>query len=370
MLTLPLLVVPSLVVATGDPDVDPPIAALGDPPIPADNPQTPEKIELGKKLFYDPRIGGDGSTSCLSCHHPNMGWGFADAVSRGYPGTTHWRNSQTVVNTAYYKKLFWAGSAKSLEAQAPSAAKGAVAGNGENDVMQARMAMMPEYREAFKKVFGDELPRMNNAWRAIAAFQRTLIQKDTPFDNFMNGDSSALSEQQKRGMELFNEKANCVECHNGALFSDEKFYNLGVPGQERWKKDGLAQITFRYELYAKGSNEKMYRHTKRDPGVYFRSKSKNHLGKFRTPSLRYTAYTGPFMHNGTLNTLEDVVEFYNQGGGEDAWGTKTSILKPLNLSDEEKKDLLAFLASLSGEPIMMDAPTLPEYAPLNAIPVK
>lgn len=351
----------------GDPDKDPALEALGPPPIPADNKQTPEKIELGKKLFFDPRLGGNASTPCSACHLPDVGWDVEDKVSFGYPGTTHWRNSQTIVNSAYYGKLFWAGSSKSLENQAKSAASGAVAGNGESDMMEARLAFVPEYRAAFKKVFGDEWPRIGNAWRAIAAFERTIVQRDTPFDKYLLGDKNALTASQKRGLDLFRGKAKCMECHNGPLLSDEKYYNTGVPPLDEWNNDGLKQVTFRYELYAKGSTEKMYRHTKDDPGFYFRSKEKADKGKFRTPSLRYTLYTEPYMHNGMLATLEDVVAFYNKGGGTNEFAkNKTKLIQPLGLTKAEQADLVNFLKSLSGKEILVEEPDLPDYAPLPA----
>ncbi len=338
---------------------------LGDPPIPADNPQSEAKIELGKKLFFDPRLGGDASTACSTCHEPDQGWGFSDALSRGYPGTVHWRNSQTVINSAYLGKLFWAGSKGSLESQAPSAAKGAVAGNGENDVMETRLAFIPEYREAFNKIFGTEWPLIGDAWKAIASFERTLIHNDTPVDRYLKGDKSALNKEQVRGMKLFNGKANCVTCHSGELATDQRFYNLGVPPAERWEDDGLAQITFRYELYAKGVTQDMYRHTKDDPGLYFRTKQTSDKGKFRTAPLRYTKYTAPYMHNGAFWDLREVVEFYNEGGGENEFAkNKSDLIKPLGLSEEEIDDLVAFLEGFSGEELQIEAPTLPAYAPL------
>lgn len=359
----------ALAIATGAIAADRPadLAPLGDPPIPADNPQTPEKIELGKMLFFDPRLSGNGAMPCSACHLPDAGWDFPDKISLGYPGTVHWRNSQTIVNSAYYGNLFWAGSSKSLEAQARSAAKGAVAGNGEDDMLEARLAFVPEYRERFKDVFGTEYPRLGHAWMAIAAFERTLVQTDTPFDNYMHGDDAALDEAQKRGLELFTGKAGCSQCHNGALLTNQKYYNLGVPPYDGWETDEIAQITFRYELYAKGSTEEMYRTFKDDPGAYFRAKDKSHLGKFRVPSLRYTKYTAPYMHNGMIETLEDVVEFYNQGGGENEFAkTKSELIKPLGLNDDEKADLVAFLESLTGERIVMEEPELPEYDVLPA----
>jgi len=356
---------PALLLAEGDPDKDAPLDALGPVPVQLDNKQTPEKIELGKMLFFDPRLGGDASIACSDCHSPKEGWSFAAPISRGYPATVHWRSSQTIVNSAYYSKLFWAGASKSLEAQAPSAAKGGVAGNGEDDVMEARLAFIPEYRERFQDVFGDEWPLINNAWKAIAAFERTLVQRDTPFDKYMNNDGDALGEAEKRGLALFQGKANCVECHNGPLFSDQKYYNLGVPRHDGWLEDGMKQITFRFELYAKGVTEEDYRNLKDDPGLYFRTKQKRDKGKFRTPSLRYTLYTAPYMHNGAFFGLDEVIDFYNEGGGtNDFAANKTRILKPLGLTDDEKEDLLMFLESLSGEEILMEAPKLPKYEPL------
>jgi len=348
----------------------PALATLGDPPIPADNKQSDVKVQLGKMLFWDPRLGGDASTACVTCHEPDQGWAFSDSLSRGYPGTVHWRNSQTVVNSAYLKKQFWAGAAASNEKQAPSAAKGAVAGNGENDVMETRLAFIPVYRKLFKQAFGTSWPRIADAWRAIASFERTLIYKDTPLDKYLRGDKKALTAQQKRGMKLFNGKANCIACHNGALASDEKYYNLGVPAAERWLDDGLAQVTFRYEQYAKGVTQKIYRKIKDDAGLYYRTKQKSDMGKFRTPPLRYIKYTAPYMHNGSFWDLKEVVEFYNAGGGSNDFtdGTmaknKTPLLKPLGLSDKEVDDLVAFLDAFSGGELKVKAPKLPAYAPL------
>ncbi len=353
--------------AAPDPDQDPPLAALPAPPNPADNRTSPAKVDLGKLLFFDGRLSGDGSTPCSGCHIPSAGWDFPTPISRGYPGTVHWRNSQTIINSAYYGKLFWAGSSGSLEQQAKSAATGAVGGNGESEMMEAKLAFVPEYRRRFREVFGDPWPKVNNAWLAIAAFERTLVQRNTPFDRFMRGKSGALTAKQKQGLALFKGKAGCVECHNGPLLSDEKYYNLGVPRHEGWANNALKQITFRYELYAKGVTEKMYRVTKDDPGMYFRTKEKRDLGKFRTPSLRYTKYTAPYMHNGAFPTLQAVVAFYNQGGGKDNWGSKTPILRPLNLTASQIQALVAFLESLSGKRITMNPPKLPPDAPLGPI---
>jgi len=349
-------------------DKFPPLAALGPPPIPADNVQTPDKIALGKLLYFDNRLGGDASLSCATCHDPKFGWSDGSDICRGYPGTLHWRNCQTIINTAYYKKIFWGGSKTSLEGQAPSAARGAVAGNGENDMMEERLAQIPEYVKRFKTVFGTHRPEIDDAWRAIASFERSLVQRDTPFDKYMNGDESALSSAAKKGLELFKGKAGCIQCHNGAFTTDENYYNLGVPENDRFENEALLQVTYRFEQYAKGVPEEIYRKNKTDLGLFYQTKRRSDMGKFRTPTLRYLTYSPPYMHNGAFYTLEEVIDFYNEGGGEDAiqknfgHSTKTKLLKPLGLNGDEKASLVALLESLTGKEITMQPPEMPPYA--------
>lgn len=343
------------------------LAPLGPPAVPADNPMSQAKIELGRQLFFDPILSGNYGMPCSACHLPEAGWSVQAPVSIGYPGTIHWRNSQTIVNSAYYRKLFWAGASGSLEHQARSAARGGVAGNGEDDMMEARLAFVPRYRRAFREVFGDDWPSVRHAYMALAAFQRSVVQTDTPFDRYMRGDDGALTESQKRGLDLFVGKANCVTCHSGPLLSNEAYYNTGVPAYTGWEEDPVAQITFRFELYAKGVTEERYRNLKDDPGLYFRTKQEADLGKFRVPSLRYAKYTYPYMHNGMIETLRDVVLFYNQGGGENEFSaTKSPLVKPLGLSDAEIDDVVAFLESLSGDEIII---TEPDPAFMEPLPV-
>lgn len=346
----------------------PPLATLPAPSIPKDNPNSPAKVELGKKLFWEARLSGNGSMPCVSCHLPTLGWGDGGAISRGYPGTKHWRNSQTVLNSAYYNKLFWEGNVTSLEAQAPAAAEGAVAGNGDSSVMEMRLRFIPEYVEAFRKVFGSDWPRINDAWRAIAAYERTIVTdaKQVPFDRWLAGDKQALNASQQRGMGLYNGKAGCIQCHNGALASDQKFYRLGVPEFAGFQDDPLLQITHRWEHYQKGVTEAKYRDAPTDFGLYYQTKNPKDIGKFRTPSLREVKYTAPYMHNGVFATLPEVIEFYNAGGGNDA--QKSPLLKPLQLSSTEKADLIAFLEALSmDKPLLTDDPKMPgAYQPLSA----
>lgn len=344
-------------IAAGD---VPALATLPPPPIPADNSMTPEKVELGKKLFWDGRLSGNGSMGCVVCHQPDLGWGTGSPISFGYPGTQHWRNSQTILNSAYYNKLFWEGNVTSLETQAPAAAGGAVAGNGDDAMMEMRLRFVPEYVKAFKEVFGTEWPHIAQAWQAIAAFQRTIVTDaaKVPFDRYLAGEKTALSDAAKRGMELFNGKAGCISCHNGALASDQRFYNLGVPAAPEFKDDPLYQITLRWELYQKGMPEEVYRSGADDLGLYHRTKRPDDKGKFRTPSLRELRWTAPYMHNGVFETLLDVVAFYDAGGGPG-----NTALKPLGLQDEEKNDLVAFLEALSmHKALLMDEPQLPATA--------
>lgn len=360
-----------LTAAAADKVAYPALAPLPPVPIPADNPQSPEKIALGKQLFWENRLSGDGSMPCVSCHLPGLGWGDGNQISRGYPGTKHWRNSQTVINAAYYNKLFWEGNVTSLEQQAPAAAEGGVAGNGDRSTMEMRLRFIPEYVESFKKVFGSEWPRMTQAYAAIAAYQRTVVSdaNKVPFDRYAKGDKKALNASQLAGMKVFNGKAGCIQCHNGPLASDQKFYNTGLPDFQGFKDEPLYQVTHRWEHYQKGVSEQKYRQADMDYGLYFRTKNPKDIGKFRTPSLREVKYTAPYMHNGAFATLDEVVDFYDRGGGK---GTnKSPLIKPLKLSTKEKKDLVAFLEALSmSEPLIHDDPKLPgDYQPLPA-PVK
>ncbi len=342
------------------------LAPLPPVPVPRDNPMSEAKVELGKMLFFDPRLSGDASTSCASCHKPETGWGDGGDVSRGYPGTQHWRNSQTVLNAAFYAKLFWAGEVTSLESQADAAASGNVAGNGDGMMMEERLRQVPDYVWRFKAVFGTERPLIRDAWMAIAAFERTLVSKpeNVPFDRFMKGDANALTEEAKRGLGLFQGKAGCVQCHSGPLLSDESYHNLGVPKNPVFEEDPLRQITLRYQHVIRGVPEKVYRTADRDLGLYYTTKREEDKGKFRTPSLRELKYTAPYLHNGVFFTLEEVIEFYDKAGGDEP--SKSPLLRSLKLTAEEKKDLLAFLLALSSDkPLIVPLPALPDYATLK-----
>ncbi|MFZ5824065.1 MAG: cytochrome-c peroxidase [Bacillota bacterium] len=332
------------------------------PPVsaPPDNPTTPEKVELGKVLYWDGRLSGDLSTPCAVCHLPEKGWGDGNSMSRGYPGTKHWRNSQTVLNSAYYVKLFWAGEVTSLEAQANSAATGNVAGNADKQMAEERLRQVPEYLKRWQEVFGHE-PTWDTAMKAIAAFERTIVSKNVPFDKYAQGDKNAISTTAKEGLALFTGKANCIQCHNGAFFTNQSFAAIGTPRNPELDTDAQRQITLRFQHYGRGMDEDEYRKADRDLGLFYVTKREEDKHKFRVPTLREVSITGPYMHNGVFKTLEEVVAFYNQGGGDVP--NKDPRIKPLNLTSKEQKALVEFLKTLTGDPIIVERPELPPYAP-------
>ncbi len=333
-----------------------PLAPL--PPIkqfvPKDNPMTPEKIALGKMLFFDPRLSGDSSTSCAKCHDPEQGFSNGKQLSEGYPGTKHWRGVPTVLNAAYAKLLFWDGRSASLEDQATGPIQAPIEMNQNPDHLVHKLRQIPYYREQFKKVFNSDVTFQNLA-KAIAAFERTIVSRNVPFDDFLKGDKSALDAEQKRGLALFKGKANCIACHTGHLLSDDGLHAVGVPEIEPLRKDS-DRIATRH-FFAQGAGYKNYR-IDADFGRELISKSAEDRFKFKTPSLREIAETAPYMHNGAFVTLEDVIDFYNKGGGKIP--NKDPLLKPLNLTKQEKAALVAFLESLSGDPIEIAPPELPK----------
>ena len=363
ILTLAVLLTIALVAAGIQPTTAqaeyPALAPLPPVPEPLDNPITPEKTELGRLLFFDPRMSADGSMSCNSCHSAATGYGATTAISFGGVGTSHWRNAQTLINVGYYTKLNWDGAKKSIEQQNSGAWGGAVAGNLDKALGEERLAQIPDYVERFNDVFGADYPLWDDALKAVATYQRTLVSQNVPFDAFIEGDQDAISEEAQRGYELFQGKAGCLACHNGPLVSDDGFHATGVPQNDEFLNSPLKQITFRYEQVAKGATQELYQATNIDLGLYYVTKQKIDIAKFRTPTLRELCYTAPYMHNGVFSTLDEVVAFYNEGGGETP--NKSELIQPLDLTADEQADLVAFLESLCGDPITDEAPDLPPY---------
>ncbi|MCX7793717.1 MAG: hypothetical protein N2257_04850 [Thermodesulfovibrionales bacterium] len=321
-------------------------------PVPENNPITPEKIELGKKLFFDRRLSGDGTMSCATCHNPELSFTDGLEVSLSYPTTRNWRNAPTLINVGFSRYLFWDGRAASLEDQALFPILSAFEMNQNLDFLEEELRAVPEYVEAFKKVFDGEITRERIAM-ALATFQRTLISKDAPIDKFLRGDEKALSEQAKKGFNIFTGKGKCSECHYGVNLSDDKFYNLGVPENEELEKDPRVGATRRF--VAKIYNYEDYINLIEDPGRYLITKDRRDWKAFKTPTLREVSRTAPYMHNGIFKSLDEVIDFFNQGGGRG-----NTVLKPLGLTEEEKRYLKRFLEeALMGEEIMIKYPEIP-----------
>jgi cytochrome c peroxidase len=319
-----------------------------------------EQVELGKYLFFDPRLSGDGGISCDSCHDPATGWGDRKALSTGYPGSEYFRNAQTLLNAAYYKRSYWDG--RLAGADLPTVIRDHLT---EAHFMQVdgrlfaeRLKQVPEYVEMFRKAFGGE-PTFGRTLNAVAAFLKTITSRNAPIDRYLRGDPAALSLEAREGLALFQGKAGCIRCHTGALLSDQKFHALGVPEHPDLFANPLRHVTFRRFFRTLGApNAENYR---ADPGLYGVTKDQRDWGKFRTPGLREVSRTAPYMHNGSLATLEDVVAFYDRGEGKHP--IKNPLLGPLGLTTGEKRVLVEFLKSLAGDPVVIERPELPDYKP-------
>ena len=304
----------------GDSISFPPVGPLPPVTVPANNPQTAAKVELGRKLYFDPRLSGNNWISCATCHNPVLG--FTDGLPRmlGGPASKEGgRNSPTIINSAYNELQFWDGRAATLEEQALGPIQNPNEMFETLDNVVKKLSGIPGYVKAFKEVFGTGVTADGIA-KAIAAFERTIVFANSPFDKYTLGDEHAMSESAKRGMNLFNNKAECIKCHNGPNFTDNKFHNIGVPA------DGPL---------------------KEDLGRYNVTKVETDKGAFKTSTLRNIAETGPYMHNGFFPTLFEVVQFYNGGGGRSE--NKSSLIHGLNLTGQEAADLIEFMKALTGE---------------------
>lgn len=296
-------------------------------PAPEDNPTTPAKVELGKKLFFDQRLSGNNEMSCASCHLPDKAYGDGLALSPGAGGKLLTRNTQTCLNVGFFDALFWDGRAKSLEEQALVPIESAAEMNQDLVELETELAEIPGYVLEFQQVFGKGPDREGIA-KALAAFQRTLVTEPSPFDRYLAGDKGALSADAKRGLELFQGEAGCIECHHGPLLSDGKFYRLGAS----YRDEGRAKVT--------GDREDRYR--------------------FRTPTLRNVGETAPYMHDGSMKTLDEVVTFYFRGIPSTAFdGLDPDTMALSGQSFSEIDSVVAFLESLSGKSPEITPPRLP-----------
>jgi cytochrome c peroxidase len=337
-----------------------PVAGQPLAPLPLLPTQKPEQTELGKFLFFDPRLSGDGSISCDTCHDPVKGWGDGKPLSTGYPGSEYFRNAQTILNAAYHKRNYWDGrmAGSDLPTLVRDHLTEAHFMQVDGRLMAERLKQVPQYVVMFDKAFGGE-PSFGRTLNAVAAFIRTITSKNAPIDRYLSGDQTALSAVARRGLDLFQGKAGCVQCHGGPLFSDGKFHAIGVAENPAVFADPFRHISFRRFFRTLGApGVERYRD---DPGLFGVTKDPRDRGKFRTPSLRELVHTAPYMHNGRFATLEEVVAFYNAGAG--VHENKSPMLEPLGLTDGEQKALVAFLESLSGDALVIERPDLPEYRP-------
>jgi cytochrome c peroxidase len=309
-------------------------------------------------LFFEPRLSGDAAIACVSCHDPKKGWGDGKALSTGYPGSQYFRNSQTILNAAYHRRNYWDGRMEG--ADLPTLVRDHLT---EAHFMQVdgrlfieRLKQVPEYDATFRKAMGGE-PTFGRTLNALAAFVRTVTSRNATLDRHLKGDAAALSPAAREGLAVFEGKGGCAQCHDGALLADQKFHALGVPENPAVFAEPLRHVTFRRFMKTLGVDN--YMNLREDVGLYGVTKVGADRGRFRTPSLREVALTAPYMHNGALATLEEVVEFYNRGGG--AHPNKSPLLRPLGLADGEKRALVEFLRSLSGDPVVVEPPVLPEY---------
>ena len=296
-------------------------------PAPPDNRTTPAKVALGKQLFFDPRLSGDNQMSCATCHLPAKAFGDGLARSKGAGGKELTRNTPTLLNVAFYSSLFWDGRAASLEEQALGPIQSPDEMNQDLSELEKELAAVPGYAAQFQQVFGRRVTGADIA-KALAAFQRSLVTRNAPFDRYLAGDESALSLRAQEGLALFSGEADCLRCHHGPLLSDGKYYRLGIGRGDK----GRENVT--------GKKEDRFR--------------------FRTPSLRDIALTGPYMHDGSEETLFDVVEFYyRQAPSRLASGLQLDVEPLLGQSYSDIDAIVEFLESLTGEPLKIDPPRLP-----------
>ncbi len=320
--------------------------------VPRNNQLIPAKIELGRKLFFDARLSSDGKVSCSSCHDPKLAFTDGKAVAEGISGRRGARNSPTILNATFNAGQFWDGRADTLEDQAIQPLINHLEmGNQSYDEVVKRLRAIPEYVAEFKSVFGGEV-KIELIGKAIAAYERTLVSGDSPFDRFMAGDQSAISEAAKRGFALFRGKARCSRCHTFSdalpFFSDFNYHNTGVAANHP-NFDKLSRRA--YEVIetdrAKEVIDKLAAEDGgQELGRVLVSYQVFDIGSYRTPSLRNIALTAPYFHDGSAKTLADVVRFYNEGGRQNI--NREWDLNALALTVDEQRDLVAFLESLTG----------------------
>jgi cytochrome c peroxidase len=289
-------------------------------------------VALGKLLFFDPRLSGSNQISCATCHEPELGWSNGRTTGIGHDHRSGNRNVPSLFNIGHFKEFFWDGRSPSLEKQVMAPLSNELEMHELPGALEEELLRIPLYRNEFKKVFGTSTIHLDQITQAIAAFEKSITSKKSAFDLFLEGRFSAMSDEQVLGLHVFRTKAGCMNCHHGALFTDQKFHNIGLSYYGR-----------KFE----------------DLGRYQVTGEKEDVGKFRTPSLRDVMLTRPWMHNGLFDDMEGIINLYNAGGArpqpredqknDTLFPTTSPLLKPLGLSLEEKKALVAFMEAISSK---------------------
>ncbi len=325
--------------------------------IPADNPMTEAKVALGRDLYFDKRLSLDDTVSCATCHDPTTGFAERTAVSTGVGGKKGARNAPTVLNSMFNSEQFWDGRAKSLEEQA----KGPLTNQVEmampsHEAVIAKVRKIPDYVKRFQEVF-KKAPNIDDLARAIAAFERTQVSADSPYDRFVAGDKGALSEAAQRGLILFNGKARCISCHefnaSSPFFTDYKYHNVGVGMKASKNFEPLTrqvqEMAQTNQLTAEAIDRISLTEGFSELGRFIVTRQPKDLGSFKTPGIRDIDMTAPYMHDGSLKTLREVIEFYNQGGEPNP--NLDGGIRRLDLTEQEIGDLETFLKSLTSDRI-------------------
>jgi cytochrome c peroxidase len=300
-------------------------------PQPADNISTAPRVALGKALFFDPRLSGNGSVSCASCHNPALGWSDALHTGIGINGQRLPRNSPTVANVAYNTQFMWDGRFGSLEQQVLGPMQAEQEMSTDFKHMKVMLDALAGYQAMFAKAYPAETVTEQTVAKAIAAFERTVVSNGSRFDKWLAGDRRAITPQEWRGFQLFKaaDKGNCMACHSGPNFTDNGFHNIGVaqdePDAGRFKVRALPSMK----------------------------------SAFKTPTLRDIELTAPYFHDGSAATLRDVMAHYNRGGDKRVAGTIAPEVHPLNLTESEIDDLVAFMKTLTGAPRRVELTPLP-----------
>jgi cytochrome c peroxidase len=297
-------------------------------PFPKENPYTAAKADLGRTLFFDPRLSGANYISCGTCHNPSFAWGDGLAKGIGHAMTKLGRRTPTILNLAFGEDLMWDGRFETLEQQALGPMSAPVEMNQNMKAIVAELQQIPEYRTLFNVSFPGKGITVENIAKAIATFERTVVSGVAPFDRWVAGDEHSISASAKRGFDLFNNKANCVACHSGWNFTDSSFHDIGMPD----KDIGRGKVV---------------------PGVVVMQHA------FKVPTLRNAVERAPYMHDGSLKNLYSVVDHYNKGFVTRP--SKSEEIYALKLNDAETKDLVEFMKTLSSKDTPTALPRLPAY---------